>query len=188
VTLHPGDDGMSTLGVSLPTPVSRAVYDVLEQYAAAAVEGDERTKAQRMVDCLVDLVLRPGEHGLAPVQAQLTVVATVRTLLGGDEPGEVDGDLVPAEMVRELAYALGLLPRPEATSGGGVGPPTDSTPTPDPGLAGLLGIRRGAACRRGARRTTGVTGLPPGLRPRPLRPATGPSLPVPRMPHPRGPL
>ncbi|MCW2509746.1 MAG: putative endonuclease, partial [Modestobacter sp.] len=69
-------------------------------------------RAQRMVDCLVDLVLRPGEHGLAPVQAQLTVVATVRTLLGDDEPGEVDGDLVPAEMVRELAYALGLLPRP----------------------------------------------------------------------------
>jgi hypothetical protein len=116
VTLHPGDDGMSTLGVTLPTPVGRAVYDALEQYAdAAAGAGDERSKAQRMVDCLVDLVLRPGEHGLAPVQARLTVVATVRTLLGDDEPGEVDGDLVPAEMVRELAYVLGLLPRPEAT-------------------------------------------------------------------------
>jgi hypothetical protein len=66
-----------------------------------------------MVDCLVDLVLRPGEHGMSPVQARVTLVAAVETLLGSDEPGEVDGDLVPAEMVRQLAYALGLLPRPE---------------------------------------------------------------------------
>jgi uncharacterized protein DUF222 len=122
VVVHSGEDGMSTLATTLPAPVVRAVYDALEQYAdAAAVEGDERTKAQRMADCLVDLVLRPGEHGLAPVQAQLTVVATVRTLLGDDEPGEVDGDLVPAEMVRELAYALGLLRRPDA-------PPTGAAP------------------------------------------------------------
>jgi hypothetical protein len=92
-------------------PVLRAVEDALGQYAdAAAVEGDERTRAQRMVDCLVDLVLRPGEHGMAPVQARLTLVAAVETLLGSDEPGEVDGDLVPAEMVRQLAVALGLLP------------------------------------------------------------------------------
>jgi hypothetical protein len=31
--------------------------------------------------------------------------------VGADEPGEVDGDLVPAALVRELAYTLGLLPR-----------------------------------------------------------------------------
>jgi hypothetical protein len=75
-----------------------------------------------VVDCLVDLVLRPGEHGLAPVQAQLTVIATISTLSGGDdEPGEVNGDLVPAETVRRLAESLGLLPPAEA-------PPT----TPDP--------------------------------------------------------
>jgi hypothetical protein len=141
VTVYPGDDGLGSLSVTdLPMPVLRAVEDALGQYAdAAAVEGDERTRAQRMVDCLVDLVLRPGEHGLAPVQAQLTVVATVRTLLGDDEPGEVDGDLLPAEMVRELAYSLGLLPRPG-------GEPTDSSSatggraaTKDAGLADLLG-------------------------------------------------
>ena len=111
VTVYPGDDGMATLSAVLPQPVARAVQDALRRYAdAAAVEGDERTREQRMVDCLVDLVLRPGEHGLAPVQAQLTVVASVETLLGGDEPGEVDGDLVPAETVRQLAVALGLMP------------------------------------------------------------------------------
>ncbi|WP_138759661.1 HNH endonuclease signature motif containing protein [Modestobacter altitudinis] len=112
VVLHPGDDGMATLSAVLPIPVARAVLDALRQYAEA-VDDDERTLAQRMVDCLVDLVLRPGEHGMPPVQARLTLVAAVETLLGSDEPGEVDGDLVPAEMVRQLAEALGLLPRAE---------------------------------------------------------------------------
>jgi hypothetical protein len=111
VTVYPGDDGMATLSAVLPAPVARALLDALHQYAeAAAVDGDERTTAQRMVDCLVDLVLRPGEHGMPPVQARLTLVAAVETLLGSDEPAEVDGDLVPAEMVRQLAIALGLLP------------------------------------------------------------------------------
>jgi hypothetical protein len=92
---------MSTLASVLPAPVARAVEDALRQYAeAAATDGDDRTVAQRMADCLVDLVLRPGEHGLAPVQARLTVVAAVETLLGSDEPGEVNGDLVPADVVR----------------------------------------------------------------------------------------
>ncbi len=114
VVVHAGDDGMATLSAVLPAPVARALRNALEQYAdAAAAEGDERTRAQRMVDCLVDLVLRPGEHGMPPVQVRLTVVAAIETLLGGREPGEVDGDLVPAEMVRQLAIALGLLPRPE---------------------------------------------------------------------------
>ena len=142
VTVYPGDDGMATLSATLPTPVARAVHDALEQYAdAAAIEGDERTKAQRMVDCLVDLVLRPGEHGLAPVQAQLTVVATVRTLLGDDEPGEVDGDLVPAEMVRELAYALGLLPRPAGEQADSSAANDGRAATDDPGIADLIGVR-----------------------------------------------
>jgi hypothetical protein len=117
ISVYPGADGMATLCATLPTPVARAVEDALRQYAdAAAAPGDERTRAQRMVDCLVDLVLRPGEHGLAPVQAQLTVVATVSTLLGDDEPGEVNGDLVPAEMVRRLAESLGLLPPGDTAS------------------------------------------------------------------------
>jgi hypothetical protein len=112
ISVYPGADGMATLCATLPSPVARAVEDALRQYAdAAATPGDERTRAQRMVDCLVDLVLRPGEHGLAPVQAQLTLVATVATMLGtDDEPGEVNGDVVPAETVRRLAESLGLLP------------------------------------------------------------------------------
>jgi hypothetical protein len=70
-------------------------------------------------------VLRPGEHGLAPVQAQLTIVATVRTLLGGDGPGEIGGDVVPAETVRALAHALGLLPADAAAEETPDGAPAD---------------------------------------------------------------
>jgi hypothetical protein len=132
VTVYPGDDGMATLSVVLPAPVARAVQDALRQYADAAdVDGDERTRTQRMVDCLVDLVLRPGEHGMSPVQARLTIVAAVETLLGSDEPGEVDGDLVPAAVVRQLAVALGLLPGPQ--------------PSGEPPVAAVVTERRASA-------------------------------------------
>ena len=129
VRLYPGNDGMASLSVILPVPVARACLRALEQYAeACAVEGDERTKAQRMADCFTDLILRPGSNGLPPVQVQLTLVAAVKTMLGGDEPGEMDGDLVPAAMVRELAYTLGLLPRPESSGAR----PTDDEATAAP--------------------------------------------------------
>jgi hypothetical protein len=70
-----------------------------------------------MVDCLADVILRPGGSGEAPVGVQLTVVAPLNTLRGGDEPGEIDGEPVPAMLVRELAYSLGLLPRAVLSAG-----------------------------------------------------------------------
>jgi hypothetical protein len=130
VRAFPGADGMGSLSATMPVPVLAACRDALHRYAqACAVPGDQRTLDQRMVDCLVDLILRPGETGLPPVQAQLTVVAAVNTLAGGDEPGEIDGQPVPAAMVRELAHALGLLPRPEAAPA--ENPATDDTQTAD---------------------------------------------------------
>ena len=98
ITVYPTGDGLGSLSVTnLPLPVLRAVQDALRQYADAAhTPGDPRTRQQRMVDTLIDLVLRPGAHGLAPVQAQLTIIATIATLLGGDDPGEISGDIVPA--------------------------------------------------------------------------------------------
>jgi len=118
---------MASLTATLPLPVARACLRVLEAYASdCAVPGDGRTKEQRIVDCLADLLLRPDAAGRPPVRAQLTVVASVDTLTGGDEPGEVDGQPVPAALVRELAYTLGLLPRP-----GQPGPP-DEGPVVDP--------------------------------------------------------
>jgi hypothetical protein len=112
VRLFSGEDGMATLSTVLAGPLAAACYTALEAYAQnCAVPGDERTKDQRMVDCLVDLILRPGING--PIQVQLQVVATAGTLTGGQEPGEVNGEPVPALMVRALAYALNLLPRPQ---------------------------------------------------------------------------
>ena len=113
VRLQDRRDGTGTVAIDLPTRVAAAVYRRLEAYAEQLrVDGDERTKQQRMADVLCDLVLHPDEHGLPPVTIALTLVATLETMLGGAEPGQVDGRLVPAEMVRELAYTFGLLPRP----------------------------------------------------------------------------
>ncbi len=104
-------DGMAQAVALLTVPEAAALVDALGRYADALDEaGDERTRGQKMADCLLDLVLRPGETDLAPVQAHVTVVASASTLAGGDEPGEVAGQIVPAEMVRALARALGLLP------------------------------------------------------------------------------
>ena len=113
VRLHPGKDGMASLAAVMTLPVAQACRTALAAYAAdCATPGDARTLDQRMADCLADLILRPGIN--PPVQIGLTLVAGVDTLAGGDEPGEVDGHPVPAELARELAHALGLLARPEA--------------------------------------------------------------------------
>jgi hypothetical protein len=132
VRLDARDDGMTAMTTLWATPLARACYAALSAYAKACEVDDEgnrdpRTHQQRMSDCLADLVLRP--HADRPaVRVALTLVAGPDTLTGHgagvDEPGEVDGDVVPAAMVRELAYALDLLPRPE--------PAAAPTPTPAP--------------------------------------------------------
>jgi hypothetical protein len=112
VRAYAGEDGMGSLTAIWSMPVVAACRRALEAYAEdCRTPGDERTKEQRMADCLADLILRPGLN--PPVQIGLTVVAGVDTMAGGDAPGEVEGQPVPAVMVRELAYTLGLLPRPD---------------------------------------------------------------------------
>ncbi len=113
VRLHDRRDGTATVSIDLALPSAASIYRALEEYAEAArADGDERTKQQRMADCIQDLILRPGENGMPPVTVALTLVATLETMLGGTEPGQVEGMLVPAEMVRELGYTFGLMPRP----------------------------------------------------------------------------
>jgi uncharacterized protein DUF222 len=109
-------EGMAAVTVVCTMPEARALYAALVQCAEALVDdpdGPVRTRGHKMVDALLDLVLRPGETELPPVRVLLSVVASVATMLGGDAPGEVDGELVPAEMVRQLVHALagrGLVP------------------------------------------------------------------------------
>ena len=192
VRLHDRRDGTGTVAIDLPLPVCAAIYRSLEAHAEQArVEGDERTKQQRMADCLADLVLRPGEHGLSPVTVALTLVATLETMLGGSEPGQVEGHLVSAETVRELAYTFGLLPHPAPDLDGLPGEPggAEAVPTgPDPdhptptwpptpapadegaqrpvGPASPAGPEPGATPVGTARCRSGWPSPPPGTRPR----------------------
>ncbi|MPQ98512.1 DUF222 domain-containing protein [Modestobacter sp. I12A-02628] len=145
--------GMEQLTAVLTTPEARACWQVLGAYADLLPDDPDaaspRTRAQKMVDVLLDLVLRPGAVDLPPVQARLTVVATVETLAGGDAPGEVDGQVVPAEMVRHLARGLGLLPEPRPPAGvatpdqDAVGAPAGESADPRAGISGSP--RRGAS-------------------------------------------
>ncbi|MGY1606633.1 DUF222 domain-containing protein [Geodermatophilus sp. SYSU D00700] len=98
-------EGMSVVSALLTTPEAAALVAALGA-CADALPADGRSRGQKMADCLLDLVLRPGESGLPPVQVTLTVVAPVGALLGGDQPCEVDGQVVPAELVRALLAAL----------------------------------------------------------------------------------
>ncbi|MGY1671343.1 DUF222 domain-containing protein [Geodermatophilus sp. SYSU D00710] len=98
-------EGMSVVSALLTTPEAAALLAALGA-CADALPADGRSRGQKMADCLLDLVLRPGETGLPPVQVALTVVAPVGALLGGDAACEVDGQVVPAELVRALLAAL----------------------------------------------------------------------------------
>jgi hypothetical protein len=98
---------MATVTVVATMPEALALHRALTACAETLDdEGDPRTRGQKMLDCLLDLVLRPGETELPPVQVLLTVVAALGTLAGGDAPGEIDGHVVPAETVRQLLTAL----------------------------------------------------------------------------------
>ena len=125
--------GMAGLQALLSGPEAQAVVDVLGRHADALDDpADRRSRGEKMADVLLDLVLRPGETDLPPVQAQLTLVAGVRTLLGGSAPGEIGGEPVPAELVRAVARAFGLLPAPACEEPG-------PAPTPQPGPVAAYG-------------------------------------------------
>jgi hypothetical protein len=100
--------GLSVVTLVCSTPEAQAFHRALAAYvdAVEADPADTRTRGEKLVDCLMDLVLRPGEGEVPPVQALLTIVASVHTVLGGDQLGEVDGQAVPAEMARQLARAF----------------------------------------------------------------------------------
>ncbi len=54
-------------------PEARALHAALGAYADALPDepADGRSRGQKMADCLVDLVLRPGESGLPPAPGRL---------------------------------------------------------------------------------------------------------------------
>src|SRR3954454_12782720 len=116
-------DGMAAVTAVLTMPGALALHRALGAYADELPD-DGRSRDQKMADCLLDLVLRPGESDSPPVQVLLTVVMSVASALGGDGAAEIDGHPVPAELARSLLRAL----RPEAASG--VAPPPAAEPAP----------------------------------------------------------
>lgn len=115
-------DGMATLSALLTVPEAAALVEALGAYADALVDdpadGPSRSRQQKMADCMLDLVLRPGETDLPVMQADVTVLAPVATMVGGDQPAEVGGHPVPAELARALAQGMGLLPAVDDEVGG----------------------------------------------------------------------
>jgi hypothetical protein len=138
--------GLSAVTVVCATPEAQALYRALGACAGALADDPDappRSRGEKLVDCLLELVLRPGESELPPVQVLLTVVAGVSTLLGGDAPGEVDGQLVPAEMLRRLVYGLAGRPAPaDAEEDAGSGSAAHAVP-PDGRAAGEGAARPG---------------------------------------------
>ncbi|WP_460549252.1 HNH endonuclease signature motif containing protein [Geodermatophilus aquaeductus] len=133
-------EGMSVVSALLTTPEAAALVAALGAYADAlpADPADGRSRGQKMADCLLDLVLRPGETVLPPVQVVLSVIAPLGALLGGDQPCEIDGQVVPAETVRALLAALTGHPpattaaapaEDAATTDAGTGTTSTTTPT-----------------------------------------------------------
>src|SRR3954469_18501203 len=91
--------GLAALGLVGTVPEIEALHAALSTCVDAlpADPADTRTREQKLLDVLLDLVLWPGENGLPPVQVILTLVASVRTVLGGDEPALLGGSVVSAE-------------------------------------------------------------------------------------------
>jgi hypothetical protein len=179
-------EGMGTVTALLTLPESRALVAALGAYADAIDDdtptdapGDSdpntpgegpsesagagpgsprRTRGQKMADILLDLVLRPGETDLPPVQVVLNVVASIPTMLGGDQPGEIDGQPVPAEMIRQLLHTLtGHQPAtaPDETGAAATeATATEATPA-EAAAAGAVPTVPGGATGHGA---TGATG------------------------------
>jgi hypothetical protein len=123
-------DGMAAVTALLTVPEAQVLVAALGAYVDAIPDDpeDSRTRGQKMADCLLDRVLRPGEADGATVQVLLTVVASIGTLAGGDEPGEIDGHVVPAHMVRELLRLFG--PGAGSEPAAPVSDESDSVPPP----------------------------------------------------------
>ena len=118
-------DGLAAVTVLLTEPEAQVLYRALGEFADQIPDdpADSRTRQQKMADCLMDLVMRPDGVDLVQVRVLLTVVASIGTLAGGDEVGEIGGRVVPPEMIRELVRLFGPQAEPEP----------ELMPEPEPG-------------------------------------------------------
>ena len=104
-------EGMSTLAADLSTPVSAECQDVVDQMARMLkADGDPRPIGELRAGVLADLIRRPWDSRLPAVTARVHVTAPLPSLAGHSaEPGEVGGQPITADHVRELLAQLGVL-------------------------------------------------------------------------------
>ena len=117
VFLHPGSDGMATLGAELSADEAAEAYAVIDSLARMAkVDGDERPIGQLRTELFSLLLRRPGGHAQPGVAAHLTINACLDSLEGAaTRAGSVNGLAITAAHARDLLArvgALGLQPPP----------------------------------------------------------------------------
>jgi hypothetical protein len=123
VRLYPTADGMAEFIAEMPAPLAAACWSTVDELAwMVKNDGDPRPIGQLRSGVLADLILRPWDTSGPTVTAHLTVVAPLSSLAAaaepGAEPGEVDGQPITAEHVRELLAQL------DAVCPGGLQAPT----------------------------------------------------------------
>ena len=111
VHLYPSaTDGRATLAADLPADEAVECFDVVDQLATMLkADGDDRPIGAIRASVLSLLIRRPADHGLPPVVANLTVMASLGALEGDVTPGEVNGLPVTAAHLRELLARVGAL-------------------------------------------------------------------------------
>ena len=114
VFLTPREPGTSELTAVMPTETARAIYDAVRRLAADArfeVSDGCITIGQRRVSALRTLILGdPGQITVidSPVaeakeKAHISVVVSLETILGcSEQGGRINGEPVPADVVRDL--------------------------------------------------------------------------------------
>ncbi|MGY1845397.1 HNH endonuclease signature motif containing protein [Modestobacter sp. SYSU DS0875] len=111
VHLYPSAvDGRAVLAADLPADVAAQAHDLIDQVARMLkADGDERPIGVLRTWVHAALILRPADHGLPLVAANLTITAALEALEGGAAPGEVNGLPITAAHLRDLLTRIGAL-------------------------------------------------------------------------------
>ncbi|MGY2079390.1 DUF222 domain-containing protein [Modestobacter sp. SYSU DS0657] len=103
-------DGRAVLAVDLPAGQAAQAHDLFDQLARMLeADGDPRPIGQLRTLVAAALILRPADHGLPLVAANLTITAALEALEGGVTPGEVNGLPITAAHLRDLLARVGAL-------------------------------------------------------------------------------
>jgi hypothetical protein len=154
VRVWPKDEGLSTLGIDLPTPRCLAARGAIDEYAGwLRADGDERPMGVLRSEAAWALLMRPWDTSRPPVTALLTIHAPLPALRPDGDPGqsqqpaEIEGQVVSAAQCRELLRELDVLQLGTPPLGGSV-----QIAVTDPASGEMLVVATRAELQRGAGR------------------------------------